>query len=530
MRHTKLVGWSVSVALGAFVAACGGDFGAAANDDGGSPSTDGDAPGADARADHDGLKVDGQAPDGGSADATTADTGVNDTGTVLDTGTVVDAGTIKDTGIVVDTGVIVDTGVDVDQRDACTLAQPNPNVGVFASPGGQSSACGSAAIPCNSIQTAINLAQSSGKSIVYVDHGTYTESLTLVSGIQIQGGWLDVGGSWSRQCGPTNAAGTVVKAPSNANKTIVASSVTGVTIDTLTVASKDAASVGTSESIYGIFSTSSNLALVNVVVSVVGAGAGQTGGGGGSGSSGGTGCSVGDGVGGAAGGGGAVATGTFGPSGYSPGNGGTGGAGMTGHNGTASSPAFTCVNGVQCVENFASDGCQDPLPVTQSCGTAGTSGCGGQPGTGSSGGTGGGSSVAVYVWGGSVTSAQGAFDSGSGGNGGSAGSPGGGGSGGTGTAGGNGFRVITSCKIVNTSQCTNNATAAGGVAGGPGGPGGIGGTGGAGGGGAGGYAYSYYTGGGASVSPSGTTFLFGAAGGGGNGGNAGPSGVAAQHN
>src|SRR5579883_2402045 len=139
--------------------------------------------------------------------------------------------------------------------DGCAGQQPDPN-GVFVSKGGQASGCGSETTPCTSIQTALTLAAMNGKTFVYVDTGTYTEQLTLPgAGITVQGGWTDLGGTWTRQCGASRASSVVVQAPGGVNTTVVAQYAGSATLDTLSIQSEPQAAVAAGESVYGVFAT-----------------------------------------------------------------------------------------------------------------------------------------------------------------------------------------------------------------------------------------------------------------------------------
>ena len=455
---------------------------------------------------------DGAAVDGVAADASMPDTSMPDT-------------SMPDSAM--------DTGPTT---DACTAVIASEATGVFVSTSGAASGCGSKAVPCNSIQTALNLAQTTSKQYVYVDNGTYTESITLVPNVTILGGWADVGGNWTRVCGATNAQSVILQAPTNANKTISAISVAGAAIDTLTVKSKTS-NVGPSESIYGIFATgSTTLSLTNVIVSVVGGGTGLNGGSGGSGTNGtGTCQPPSNGANGGTGSGGASGQiGTYSDLGYAAVTGGSGGTGTNGNNGTYAAPG--CVPSGDCDETVDTQ-CAGTISVSgMVCGAAGAPGCPGTGSSGGSGGWGGGNSIALYVWGASVTVSGGSLASGNGGGGGSGG-PGGAtvGQGSAGTTGAPAQGAPTTCMTHQFGSPPNVSYSCirGGfqrAAGGVGGTGGNGGTGGTGGGGAGGSSYSYYFGGGGSVTPSGTSFAFGNPGSGGSGGNTGATGAAAAHN
>ena len=529
MRRAWLGVLSTVVLTASSIAGCGDAF-SEANADAGGPATGDDA---DTTEGSTGDDSGGELLDGGlrrDATAGDADSAADGAGSA---DAAADARFAPDVAMVPDTSTPDTSAPDTGPTgDACTLLVASETTGIFVSNSGVASACGTRAVPCNSIQTAINFAVSLSKPYVYVDNGTYIESLTLASNITILGGWIDTGGTWNRQCAPGNAANVIVKAPANANKTIAASNVTNATLDTLTVKSKDVGSVAAGESIYGVFATQSSLALVNVVVQVVKGGDGTDGAGGSSGTAGSNTCaraSASNGADAVAGSnGGGAPNASFSIAGYTPTNGSDGAAGAAGTNGFAGSdPAPACATGVLCAYDNVNSFCVSNGPDT-SCGTEGTEGCGGAPGTIGRAGTGGGSSVALYAWGGAITSTSGLLSSGNGGNGGNGGAGGAGGA--MGTGGQPGPRIITQCKN-NPPACNLGISYATGGAGSAGGAGGKGAPAGAGGGGAGGSSFAYHVGGGATVSPNGTSLLFGLAGTAGGGpGNAGPSGTAAPHN
>jgi hypothetical protein len=419
--------------------------------------------------------------------------------------------------------------------DGCIAVGPDLNKGIFVSPSGQSSSCGSTVTPCNSVQTALNLAVQNNKSIVYLDNGVYTEIVTLAPGITIEGGWTDLGGNWTRQCTPNRATSATIQAPANSNATIVANYAGTAYLDTLTIRSKSQGDVRASESLYGMFVTGSQtmLDLTDVLVTMSNAGAGTNGGAGSAGSTT-SGCSGGVASNGGAGANGSPGAGapqgTFTSSGYQPASGGTGTSGGTGQNGTAGGDGG-CVRGGPCDYSGLDGVCEINGDGTPSlyCGGYGTFGC---PGTGSGPGqpgTGGGSCVAIYVWDAQVTiGGLGALGAGNGGNGGWGGA---GGTPGQGSNGNAGFsmNVAVACGTHPGHICY---TLEGGVGtgGAEGGPGGNGGTGGAGGGGAGGFSYCYYKGGNATVNAPNLSCTPGDAGQGGSGGNAGANGANGVHN
>jgi hypothetical protein len=332
-------------------------------------------------------------------------------------------------------GDLVSVDVPAYETGPCPPVTPDSTKTIFVSTGGGNDVptCGSEQSPCATIQTGVMRASTVGRPNVYVDRGTYVESVSLASGVTVQGGWDDVGGIWTRNCNPT---ATVIQAASS-NVTITADTLGGTaTIDTLTVLSKDPALVGSGESLYGIMAIDATTTLnVNVVLVAIGKGGdGSAGGTGTDGTGGGGGCTPSDGVNGAAGsnGAGAVA-GTLSRSGYTSAAGTDGTNGTGGDNGVAASSG-TCVACGTCAIDPMTGLCGFTPDGTQSCGTLGPSGCAGSGATGGGGGTGGGSSVALFAWDAHVTLTGGSLQSGDGGAGGNGGSGGNGGAGGAGGA------------------------------------------------------------------------------------------------
>ncbi len=170
-----------------------------------------------------------------------------------------------------------------DVSHVCHPEAIDPANGVFVLAGGSSdaSSCGSATDPCGSVQLGINVAQATGKTIVYVGESgsPYVESITLDANLTVEGGWSRTGGAWSPVCDNADQA-VVIQAPPNATTTVLADALGGAaTLSTLTIQSKDQASVQPGESLYGIFArgSSTTLALNDVVVQMANAGDGLSG-------------------------------------------------------------------------------------------------------------------------------------------------------------------------------------------------------------------------------------------------------------
>jgi hypothetical protein len=253
------------------------------------------------------------------------------------------------------------------------------------------------------------------RNIVYVAAGLYTEKLTLVGGVIVQGGWhWDGGPRWSFDCGSAPESVVIVQAPSTSNMTIDASSDDGMTtLSTLTVLSKAASAVQPGESLYGVFATGVNtvLALTDVVVTMQAGGAGQAGATGGVGSTAPGPCAVGDGASATISGaeGTAGSDGTLSSTGFTtPPPGGTGGSGVAGDNGAAGGAPVSVM--------YSACASVNPCTVEQAtcAGGYGVNGCGGSGGLGGGGGAAGGSSVALFAYDATVTVTAGALRAGTG--------------------------------------------------------------------------------------------------------------------
>jgi hypothetical protein len=402
-----------------------------------------------------------------------------------------------------------------DTAPSCSQRTYIDSAGVFVLASSTAgSNCGDRVIPCSTIGQGITVAKALGRTTVYVGAGTYSESISLVPGITVEGGWSALGATWTPIC--TNTADAVVVQSPSSNITVAAKDLGGqAQLVSLTVKSKATASA--SESLYGVFATgaTTKLTLNDVKINVAGAGAGRDGKSGLSGSNGSSaGCAdVGTGASGAAmgtPGSNGNPTG-FGVDGYSPGDGVAGTNGQDGSNGPAGT-AGTCVRSCGTCPSPSSSVCAS---AADSCGTDSVPGCAGHAGLGGEAGTGGGSSVALYVWGATVKVVGGSLRAGNGGNGGIAGR---GGRGGIGQPGKDGkdAAVCYRCSITSRQtgspsttvyQCGNVAIGSGigGVANGVGGGNGT--DGGDGGSGAGGSSFAVYGGGQPTLDVSATTVV-----------------------
>jgi hypothetical protein len=425
-------------------------------------------------------------------------------------------GTVPVDGSLEDAGAEATTAIDASDAGSCDPGVYDDSAGMFVAPDGTDSvSCGSRATPCHTIQAAIERARGiAEKNVVYVARGTYVEHLVLYAGFRVEGGWSvrAVPGAdpeWRVVCNNRSTA-TVVKAPVGFTETVLADTLGGsAELSTLAIESKDIAGPG--ETLYGVVARhpSTQLTLVDVIVTVRNGGAGVAGSGGAIGVNGDAGCASSD-----AGNGFPPGTtgegadaGAIGLFGFTPAAGASGTAGTPGNAGLPGQPG-SCVDCVSC----SGIAICNAAPAGTSCGTGGTSGCGGGPGSPGLGGSGGGSSIALYTWDAQVTILRGALRSGNGGAGGSGGLGGDGGSGGPGFGGQPGTACATACN----GGCNDTAFKAG-DAGDRGTNGGVGSYGGRGGGGAGGWSYAIVRGTSAQVTTSPATGLIH-----GNGGPAGP--------
>ena len=440
----------------------------------------------------------------------------------------------------------------------CGMGAPMlmPEGGLFVNPAANPSntAC-TFTSPCTTISAAMAVATFG--NVVYLAPGTYTETLDLsAAGVTIEGGWQVTDAGWVPQCNDTSAI--IQRNPASSSEYAVSVSAASFTFRLVKILNNVPPTAAPGTSVYAILCYNTALTLDNVTIEV---GPGVDG------------ISAVDGTGqdppacgppsdGASGGPGVAGAGALpggpGAMGFSASSDAQNGfIGNDGHTGTAGADAGACLNCVtQCTVGCGlGDGGPDSgmatctsMPTTPSCPGPGTGGCGGGGGFGGwgagrnpVGNPGGGSSVALYLWGGSVTfvnvvalksDTAGAGGAGGVGNGGAAGA-----SGSTGTP----ASCITSatCANVSSDSCGMAAAVECGMSssfgtgmtpgGAAGGMGGAGGTGGHGGGGSGGNSYAYYTGNSAQVL--GTTVpatQFGMAGAGGDAG--GVMGQAGAHN
>jgi hypothetical protein len=419
-------------------------------------------------------------------------------------------------------GPVMDAPADVPPPPIDAGCPPTPvddNAGIFVVLGSADGpSCGTRQNACGTVPYALSRAGSIlGKTTVYLAPGSYPGPVALASGIGLSGGWQVLNTTWTHDCDASH----VVISVNTGDRVVTATNlVSAATLDTLTVQNNTAA--GTGQSLYGVFVTNSSLVVNNVVITVAQGGAGGAGAAGVAGTPGGGpgSCASGNGAPGTPGPAAMPgASGSYSASGFTRSNGTGGTSGTAGANGTP--------GGATCDPDMVCDAVHTPCMAIadQVCGT-GTNGCGGGRGTAGGAGSGGGASIGLFFWGGTGTLVGGTVNASAGGNGGNGGL---GGQGGSNTIGGTITMMGgTGCMIV-AMNC--HTTLGNYVVGTPGGPGGAGGSGGNGGGGSGGDSYAYYAGGGAAVTPLGTSLAFGAPGGGGGpAGSQGATGAAGPHN
>lgn len=354
--------------------------------------------------------------------------------------------------------------------------------------------CGTISAPCGTVALGLTVAQKevgdAGTALILVAQGVYGESINLVPGVSIQGGFSN---DFKASLPGSEDSGTVITGTSS--KTVVGTNLAHpVNLINLTVLSGATANPG--ESLYGVFLANNReggapVYLENIFVIAGPGGMGQPGNAGDAGPLGPGSCST----------GGDASTGSVGsapgvtadvaPSGFSAPGGGQGGRGGNGRTGGAGAEA--CGYGFAgCAFNHGF--CGPTNFGSMMCEAAGAGGCGGGGGYGGAGGGGGGSSIGVFVWNLPLTIKGGLLAASAGGAGGGGGSGGVGGQGAAGAKGGTG--TITSGCANNSGNCDDTSTTLTSEAGAPGGQGGLGGTGAQG---AGGSSYGIYWGGAAPI-------------------------------
>ena len=380
-------------------------------------------------------------------------------------------------------GVVIcesDSGVQVDVSQ------------VFVSDalGDDSQGCGTDQVPCKTIGAGLRaLSNAPGAHLVYVANGTYNESIQLMPGVEIQGGWHARGAKgnvvWAQVCASNNEDQFANLAGSDST-TVNAENINGsATLTNIVVKTK---APGPGETVYGIRANAgTNLTLNHVLVDIGNGGDGADGKPGEPGSAGSGTCpnpsGGADGPPGDAGAGAPAivlnATGAV----AAPAT--AGADGTPGQNGM-SGPDGGCVSCVSC----STGNCEGV--IGQSCGSPGAAGCAGTGGGGGTPGQSGGSSIAIFAWGGAVIVNGGIVHAGPGGRGGAGGPGGTGGTGSAGAIGSNGADCVTTCMVAGV--CIGNGATNHGTGGAAGTTGGKGGNGGNGGGGSGGDSFAIVSG------------------------------------
>ncbi len=385
----------------------------------------------------------------------------------------------------------------------CDPKDVPPEGGVFVSPAGSDLADGSRDKPLRSVTAGLAVARGKGKSKVYLDVGTYEETVTMNDadpGITVEGGWRRIGDGWRRNCDLKAADQTIiqssdaiaVRASNNGHPS-------GLRILTVLTRAKgaDGGDGAAGQSVVGVLvkGAATRFPLDRVIVVAGDAGSGGSAGVGLPGTDpppcdGKLDCN--DGAEGKVGAEGTVptSTGTFGDDGYTPASGGDAAAGSVGNNGKPGGKPtpVTCVD--SCSSGCVTTGTCAIVTTSSRSGSPGRCGCGGPGGSGGVGGKGGGASVALLVVGGKVTIDRVSLRAAKGGNGshGGTGQPGKAGTGGSSGAPAS-FGCYTGCSSY-TGSCSTGfvscytggtyITPGGGEAGGSGGTGGVGGNGGGG--------------------------------------------------
>jgi hypothetical protein len=387
---------------------------------------------------------------------------------------------------------------------ACDPTEPLPDA-VFASAddGDDGMGDGTASRPVRSVGKAIAIAVTTGRRVVLLDAGTYSEMVKLEAqhgGLTVSGGWQKVGAAWQRDCATNARDKTLLSSPSTTGLSVQGVTTT-VVFRTLTVQAAGGAAPAANQpgaSCYGAMVVDSSLSLEDVVVKACRGGRGGEANApvasqppdcsnltpmhcanGADGTPGNAGAS-------------AAESGMYGPTGYQPSRGGDGTPGGNGQNGTAGGFGET----QQCYGSGCSGGggqcsnllfCGNLIDLHAETSQPGKCGCGGRGGAGGAGGPGGGGSFGIYAVGSNtvVNLVASWIEAADGGNG-SAGQPGSFGSpGGPGVAGAP-ATCSGRCVPVDTGggQCNceqpETTSIAGGAKGGNGGKGGDGGPGGGG--------------------------------------------------
>jgi uncharacterized repeat protein (TIGR01451 family) len=378
---------------------------------------------------------------------------------------------------------VVNTNPDTCQTGTCvgqvhvSGILPEDFIFVSKAAGVDSGSCGSRTSPCNTINQGITRAGSIGATDVCVDGGTYNESVSLASGINIRGGFLRTA-DWA-----ANSATSVITAATSTHA-VIGNGVSNVLLRGFVITGASAS--GANNSSYGVrLISSSNITLQENIISggnatTAGTGTGNGANGANAGGGGNGGGANPDGDGGPNGGGGGSsgcsrAGGAGGDGGYNTSNGGGGAGGENGGGSGGGGGAWG--------DPGQRGGDGNPGPVTgsdfgQAAGGSGGSvsgnlwvSNGGASGTSGSHGTGGGGGGGGGGQGGSTF-----LIAGKGGGGGGGGGGGCGGTASAGAGGGGGSFGVFLVSSTNINFTGNTITSGSGAAGGAAGTAGTGGS------------------------------------------------------
>jgi hypothetical protein len=386
----------------------------------------------------------------------------------------------------------MDTGTLQVSDGGCTPATAIPSGNFFVAPptsGGIGDGdCGAMAAPCSTIVGGLRAAGGTPTgTTLYIAAGTYEETVNLVAGLNLSGGWtVSDAGTWSRSC-PNDV--TEIEAPPNSSSVVTAHDLNKIVLlSTLSIVNDK--TPGPGQSLMGLVVTGAEteVDLSDVQIATGAAGNGAPGAMGGAGASPTDTCVAGDAAAGTQPGGKGLGAdaGYFEGSVYVAAAASQGGPGANGENGAPGGDGG-CDTCLTC----GGLGCTGTPTGTLSCGSAGQAGCGAGGGNGGQPGTSGGSSVALLVVDGVVKLTNCVLSAGNGGAGGPGGPGGRAGVPSMGAAGAPGMMCTTMCPGA-IGVVTNCPTTSGAGDGGlPGSPGGGAAAGGPGGDGAGGDSFSY---------------------------------------
>lgn len=138
----------------------------------------------------------------------------------------------------------ITTGCGASQDDV-NISFLNFDSAVIVSMGGDDANPGTPGLPVRTIQQGILLAQANGKTAVDILEGTYAETVNLVSGVDLFGGFDSVTMAWH----PATNVTTVV----GGSKAVIGASVSGVLMNGISIQGANASGPGGTS--YGVFLT-----------------------------------------------------------------------------------------------------------------------------------------------------------------------------------------------------------------------------------------------------------------------------------